>query len=161
MQSKDVYNIEKAPVFEWWVSREQKKNDAHRGITGHSRGCGKANVSVPPQNTAQPLQEASSEAQEHLKSSWQMVDGLFLKLASPNLFLTVVANIDPGVAELLADGTYCYFCSAVLCDSIINRMVRQTNICDTLKFARWVRHYATFLTTFMAANYKIKRWDDL
>jgi hypothetical protein len=42
-------------------------------------------------------------------------------------------------------------------DSIIN----QTNICDTLKFARWVRHTTTFLTTFMATNYKIRRWEDL
>jgi hypothetical protein len=59
-----MYNIEKTPVFESWLSREQKKKDVRRGITGHSRGCGKASMSVSPQNTAQPLQEANSEAWE-------------------------------------------------------------------------------------------------
>jgi hypothetical protein len=55
------------------------------------------------------------------------------KVSQPQLILMGVANNDPEVAELLADGTYCDSGSAVIYDSVINRMVHQTNICDTLE----------------------------
>jgi hypothetical protein len=46
----------------------------------------------------------------------------------PQLILTEVGGIDPGVAALLADGTPYGFYSA-----IINRMIDRTNICASRK----------------------------
>jgi hypothetical protein len=124
----------------------RRKVAGHVDITGHSRGCGKPSTSVSPHSATRPLQDANNEVQEPpeipLVGGWTMPKG-----KQPQLILTEVAGIDPGVAALLADGTPYDFHSAIIDDSIINRMVDQV--------ARWVSYHITFSTIFKATGYKI------
>jgi hypothetical protein len=64
----------------------------HGDITGNSREC----ESIPPHIAARPLRDASNEIQEPPEIPMP-------KGKQPQLILTEVAGIDPGVAALLAD----------------------------------------------------------
>jgi hypothetical protein len=77
---------------------------------------------------------------------WTMPEGDLLQL----VFMRADST-DLGLAVLLVDGTpYDFY--FIIDDTLINRIAGQ-HLCHS-EVARWVRHRTTFLTTFMATNYK-------